>query len=261
MTFGNVIALWQDDLRRLLAYSSIANAGYMLLALAVALAAGGGATAWNGIAAVAFYLVVYSVATIGVFAAFQHVGRPERSLDGVDELAGLGSTKPAVAAVLAVCLFSLTGVPPLAGFWGKFVVFGSALSVDPAAGAGGLRWWFIGAAVIGVLNAATAAAYYLRIVAVMCFRTPLATPRAQGGAGAWWAAITCALLLVGVGVYFGPLMRRAERASNEQVNILRAKPQAMLGWQLHCQPRGMLSIQGWQCNCHPNKESPAVANH
>ncbi len=59
--------------------------------------------------------------------------------------------------------------------------------------------------IVGVLNAAVAAAYYLRIVAVMYFRTPLATPRAQGGAGAWWAAVACALLLVGVGVYPGPL--------------------------------------------------------
>ena len=100
MTFGNVMALWQDDLRRLLAYSSIANAGYMLLALAVVLAAGNGATAWSGVAAVAFYLAMYGVATIGAFAAFEHLGRPDRSLDGVDELAGLGSTKPAVAAVL-----------------------------------------------------------------------------------------------------------------------------------------------------------------
>ena len=184
MTFGNVMALWQDDLRRLLAYSSIANAGYMLLALAVALATGGGATAWDGVAAVAFYLAVYSVATIGAFAAFEHLGRPDRSLDGVDELAGLGSTKPPAAAVLAVCLFSLTGIPPLAGFWGKFLVFGGALSVDPAAGdADGLRWWFVVAAVVGVLNAAVAAAYYLRIVAVMYFRTPLATPRAEGARG------------------------------------------------------------------------------
>ena len=91
MTFGNVMALWQDDLRRLLAYSSIAQAGYMLLGLAAALAAGRAATAWHGVAAVAFYLVVYAVATIGAFATFQHLGRSDRSLDGVDELAGLGA--------------------------------------------------------------------------------------------------------------------------------------------------------------------------
>jgi NADH-quinone oxidoreductase subunit N len=228
MTFGNGMALWQDNLRRLLAYSSIANAGYMLLAVAVALAAAGGATAWDGIAAMAFYLGTYSVATIGAFASFQYLGRPDRSLDGVDELAGLGSTMPLPAAALAVCLFSLTGIPPLAGFWGKFLVLGGALSVDPAAGAAdGLRWWFIAAAVVGVLNAAVAAAYYLRIVAVMYFRTPLATPRAEGGTGACCAAAVCALVLIAIGVYPGPLMRELETTGSAQAEAFFAKPRTV----------------------------------
>ncbi len=204
MTLANVTALWQNDLRRLLAYSSIAHAGYMLLALAVGLAAGGATNEWDGIGALWFYLATYAAATIGAFAVLEHLGRPERRLDAVDELAGLGRTRPAAAAVLAVCMFSLAGVPPLAGFWGKFLVFGSALNVDAQGGAVNMQWWFIAAAVIGVLNAAVAAAYYLRIVAVMYFRTPLATPRAEGGAGSWWAAVACALLVIGVGVYPGP---------------------------------------------------------
>ncbi len=213
MTLGNAMALWQDDLRRLLAYSSIAHTGYMLIGLAAALATGNSAGSWNGSAALWFYLAVYAAATIGAFALLEHLGRPDRRIDGVEELAGLGRTRPLAAAVLAVCLFSLAGVPPLAGFWGKLFLFGSALSVDGGSGDQGDLWpWFLGLAVVGVLNAAVAAAYYLRIVAVMYFRTPLATPRAQGGAGAWWAAVVCALLVVGVGVYPGPLMSESNQA-------------------------------------------------
>jgi NADH-quinone oxidoreductase subunit N len=230
MTFGNVMALWQDNVRRLLAYSSIAQAGYMLIGLAVALAVGGGTTAWDGAAAIAFYLTTYAVATIGAFAILEHLGRPDRSLDGVDELAGLGATCPGAAAVLAVCTFSLAGIPPLAGFWGKFLIFGGALSVEPAGGVDGMRWWFVGAAILGMLNAAVAATYYLRIVAVMYFRTPLASPRAQGGTGAWWAGVACALLLLGVGVYPGALMREAERVGQRPSAMNRAgKPQAANG--------------------------------
>ena len=149
MTLGNVLALWQDDLRRLLAYSSIAHAGYMLIGLAVGLATGNAPGPWNGVAALWFYLVAYAAATIGAFAVLEHLGRPDRRLDGVDELAGLGRTRPLAAALLAVFMFSLTGVPPLAGFWGKLLVFGSALNVGGAAGqaaaAGGSPAWRLSA--------------------------------------------------------------------------------------------------------------------
>ena len=92
MTLGNVMALWQDDLRRLLAYSSIAQTGYMLMALSVALATGNASGALNGVAALWFYLTTYAVATIGAFALLEHLGRPDRRIDAVDELAGLGRT-------------------------------------------------------------------------------------------------------------------------------------------------------------------------
>jgi NADH-quinone oxidoreductase subunit N len=209
MTLGNVLALWQDDLRRLLAYSSIAHAGYMLIGLAVALATGNAPGPWNGLAALGFYLFSYAVATIGAFAVLEYLGRADRSLDAVEELAGLGQTRPVAAALLAVCLLSLTGVPPLAGFWGKLLLFGSALNVDDAAGS--LRWWFTGLAIVGVLNAAVAAAYYLRVVGVMYFRAPLATLRAAGG-GARYAALLSALLVVAIGLWPAPWMSAAGRA-------------------------------------------------
>ena len=224
MTFGNVMGLWQDNLRRLFAYSSIAHTGYMLLALAVAMT-GTGMIAWNGVGAMLFYLCVYALATIGALAAFTYLGHGGRQLDGVDELAGLGRTQPLLAAALAVCLFSLTGIPPIAGFWGKLAIFASALTIHPAAsGVGNLPWWFIIAAVIGVLNSAVAAAYYLRIVAVMYFRTPLAHPRPEGGLGPYLAALASALLVLMIGVQGRPLMEEAMTAVPAALRTLPATP-------------------------------------
>ncbi len=218
MTLGNLTALWQDNLRRLLAYSSIAHAGYMLIALAVALAPAAGQDGlagqggFGGVGALLFYFCVYAAATIGTFAALDYLGRRGRQLESVEELAGLGRTRPLMAAVLAVFMFSLAGIPVLAGFWGKLAVFAGALGVDAGAEAGGtLRTWFVSLAIAGVLNAAVAAAYYLRIVARMYFRTPLGVPKAEGGPGAWWAAMVCAVLTIGIGILPGPLMRQANR--------------------------------------------------
>lgn len=225
MTLGNVVALWQDDLRRLFAYSSIAHAGYMLIGMAAGL--GGAQGVWNGADALWFYLAAYATATVGAFAVLEYLGRPERRIEGVEELAGLGRTRPASAALLALFLFSLTGVPPLAGFWAKFFVFGSALSVGGP--------WFIGLAIAGALNAAVAAAYYLRLVAIMYFRTPLATPRALGGAGPLWAAIVCAVLVlvIGNGMYprvqgSGFKVQEAEVETKEQ--RLTASPWKSNAW-------------------------------
>ena len=214
MTVGNVIALWQNNLRRLLAYSSVAHAGYMLIGLSVALANPGALGEWDGLSAILFYLCVYAVATIGAFAALEYLGRRDAQVDSIDELAGLGSTRPLVAAAMAVFMFSLAGIPPLAGFWGKLSLFFSALSVNSPAGES-LRPWFVTLAVVGALNAAVAAAYYLRIISVMYFRTPLATPKAQGGAGPWCVVVICVVLTVGVGVMPSPLWNESVNAARE----------------------------------------------
>lgn len=215
MTVGNLLALWQDNVRRLLAYSSIAHAGYMLIGLAVGFASTGGAASaeqLDGLAATLFYLGVYGFATLGTFAALVYLGRPTRQLDSVDELAGLAQSHPFSAATIALFMFSLAGIPPLAGFWGKFLLFGSALSVD-GAGGGALRNWFVALAIIGVLNAAVAAAYYLRIIAVMYFRQPLDKAAGEGGRGAAVAMAACGILVVALGLLPTPLITGAEAAS------------------------------------------------
>jgi NADH-quinone oxidoreductase subunit N len=134
-------------------------------------------------------------------------------VEGIDELAGLGRLKPVPAGMIAVFMFSLAGIPPLAGFWGKFQIFGSALFIDSDPASTGLsRPLFIGLAILGVINAAISAGYYLRIVGVMYFRSPLGTPRAEGGRGSWLAAAICCILTLGLGLAPGLLLRESSRA-------------------------------------------------
>jgi NADH-quinone oxidoreductase subunit N len=219
MTIGNLLALWQDNLRRLLAYSSIAHAGYLLIGLAVALAAmhdEARPKQLDGVGAVLFYLVVYALATTGAFAALTWISGGDRRAERLDDLAGVGRTDPLAGLALAVCMFSLAGVPPLAGFWGKLTIFGGALAVDASGESlGRVQAWFIGLAVIGVLNAAVAAAYYLRVVAALYFRLPSRTgqPSLAAGRGAWAAMVLATVAVIGVGVYPGWLVESSNLAS------------------------------------------------
>lgn len=210
MTLGNILALWQDNLRRLMAYSSIAQTGYMLVGLAAGMV-GLGPAGWNGTAAALFYLAVYVPATIGAFAVLVYLGRERRPIDTVDQLAGLARTHPWASVAMAISMFSLTGIPPLAGFWGKLLVFGSALAV-PGTAASNAQAWLVLLAVAGVLNSVVAAAYYLRVVAVMYFRAPLAAPAPEGGPAPWAAAWICVALAVGIGLWSGPLLQAALQA-------------------------------------------------
>ncbi len=217
MTLGNLLALWQGNVRRLMAYSSIAHAGYMLIGLAVGFAVAGGATEaenFDGIGARLFYLLVYAVATAGTFAVLTYLSSERRPLDTVDQLAGLSASFPKTAAALAVFMFSLTGLPPLAGFWGKLTLFTGALGVDAKDPDGSGLWgWFLALAVVGALNAAISAGYYLRIVGVMYFKQSRDVPEARGGSGPAWAAAICLALVLGIGCYPGPFVEQARRAS------------------------------------------------
>jgi NADH-quinone oxidoreductase subunit N len=228
MTLGNLAALWQQNIRRLLAYSSIAHGGYMLIGLAVSLAVSGGAHGtenFDGVGATLFYLLVYGVATLGGLAVLTYLGDPARQIENVDDLAGLGQSHPLMAAALSVSMFSLTGLPPFAGFWGKLSLFMGAVGVDSVGKSAqdGLWPWFIALAVAGGINAAISAGYYLRIVAAMYFRASLTVPPAQGGFGAATAAVICTLLVVVMGIFPGGLMQSAKVASQAaRTTIVRA---------------------------------------
>lgn len=229
MTVGNLLALQQRNVRRMLAYSSIAHAGYMLIGLAVSFAVAGGATEathFDGLGATVFYLLVYSVATAGTFAALTYLSGAKQ-LSSIDELAGLAKTYPKTAAALAVFMFSLTGLPPLAGFWGKFTLFTGALGVDARnPDSSGLWPWFLALAIAGALNAAISAGYYLRIVGLMYFRGSTSVPEGRGGLGAAWATAICAALVIGLGCRPGPAIERANVAS-KSARAMAAGPKVM----------------------------------
>jgi NADH-quinone oxidoreductase subunit N len=176
MFLGNILALLQDNIKRLLAYSSVAHAGYMLIGLAVAPAlarrpvtdmAGAGDTMAGGVEAVLFYLVTYSAMTVGAFAVLAYLSTRERPVETVDDLAGLGRSHPGLALLMVIFLFSLIGIPLTGGFVGKLLLFLGAMSINEP------PLLYRGLALIGVLNAAIGAWYYLRIAAVMYLRSPI----------------------------------------------------------------------------------------
>ncbi len=148
MTLGNVAALAQKDVKRMLAYSSIAHAGYLLVGVA--------AGTQEGVSSVLFYLLVYAFMNIGAFAVVGVLEQKNAVGTKLSEYAGLATRNPWLAAVMAVFLFSLTGFPPLAGFWGKFYLFRAAVNAD-------LTWL----AVVAVINSGIAAFYYLGVVVQM----------------------------------------------------------------------------------------------
>lgn len=207
MTWGNVCALWQQDLRRLMAFSSIAHGGYLLIGLAVAVAA----PAAGGVAATLVYLTVYVLATLGVFAALAYLSDDVREVRRVAELAGLARGRPWAAGFLAVCLFSLAGLPPLAGFWGKLTLFTSALQVAWESQPG-VWGWFLALGLVGVVNAAIGAAYYLRVISTLYFVPPATAWDVRGGPEAAWAMSACGVLVLAVGLLPGFVLRTADAA-------------------------------------------------
>ncbi len=157
MTVGNITALVQKDVKRILAYSSIAHAGYILVAFIT------GDMAFTS--SILFYLLVYTFMNIGAFTVVIALGKNGEDHTNLENYAGLGSRHPFLALCMSIFLLSLAGVPPLAGFMGKFYIFSAAVKAQ--------FYWL---AVIGVLNSAVAAFYYLRIMMYMYFKDPASNP-------------------------------------------------------------------------------------
>ncbi len=199
MTVGNLAALRQTNIKRMLAYSSIAHAGYILVGLT--------AGSQLGTSAVLFYLFGYAFMNVGAFAILIAVGRLEgsaQSAETLDGLTGLSARKPGLAAVMALFMLSLAGMPPLVGFLGKLYAFSAAVQA-------GLIWL----AVFGVINSVVSAYYYLRVVVVMFMKereqpegaqVPVC-PAVQIGLG------VAAVLIVVLGLWPAPILDLARQAA------------------------------------------------
>ena len=194
MTVGNLIAIAQRDLKRMLAYSSIAHVGYILVGVTA-----GGPLGYGG---VLFYLLVYTFTTAGAFGVVLLLERRGTESIGVGQVSGLAARHPLLALVLTVFLLSLVGIPPTAGFVGKFYLFGAAVQTG-----------FIWLAVIGALNSAVAAYYYLRVIVYMYMRDPDAETAALSPSFAGGLALAVALWgVIHLGILPAPFLDRAQAA-------------------------------------------------
>jgi NADH-quinone oxidoreductase subunit N len=197
MTLGNLVALTQTNVKRMLAYSSIAHTGYMLVGLA-AFAAG----RLEGLEGLLYYGAAYSFMNLGAFAVIAALQKRAGVTSNLETFAGLGRREPWLAILMTLFLLSLTGIPPTAGFFAKAYVILAAVQASQA-GATALGTL----AVIAVLNAAAAAFYYLRVVVYMFMREPQSEqPALVHGRLLWGGLIAATVLTILLGVFPGPLL-------------------------------------------------------
>lgn len=218
MFVGNTLALMQNNVKRMLAYSGVAHSGYML----VALVAGPGTLAdstspmRNGVTAVLFYIAVYSVMNLGAFAALAFFRKPEvddeDAAETLDDLAGAARRHPWASLALAICVLGLMGFPLTGGFLGKVYVFSAALSASEGTAGHTAMIWLV---IIGVLNSAIAAAYYMRILSA-CYLRRTVEEIAPSRCGQLRASLLLSALLVLI-VFFRPsvLSSKAQVATDD----------------------------------------------
>jgi NADH-quinone oxidoreductase subunit N len=194
MTIGNVAAIAQTNIKRMLAYSSIAHAGYLLVALVAA----------NQLGAVSllYYLLAYTLMNLGAFGVVILVGRKKDSYLNIYDYSGLGAQHPVLAACMALFMFALAGIPPTAGFVGKFYIFSAAIQAG-----------YIWLAIIGVMNSLVSVFYYLRITVLMYMKPAEADlgPVAFSPAQTAVVAVTAAGVLL-IGIFPGGLYNLAVTA-------------------------------------------------
>lgn len=184
MCVGNVLALVQQSIKRMLAYSSIAHAGYLLIAVVALLGVDGPGDPSVALQALGFYLVSYTLMTMGAFVVVGRISGGDRDADHLSHYAGLSGRRPVLALAMGVFMISLIGIPPTGGFVGKYYLFLAAMDS---------RLYLLAA--VGVLNAVVAAAYYLRVVVAMYMKPP--EPELEPAAGSDLGATLALALAAG----------------------------------------------------------------
>ena len=206
MTMGNLMALRQQDVKRMLAYSSVAHAGYLLIGITAV--AAGTESYMDGINGLLIYLIAYMFTNVGAFLVVMVLEERAGRTD-IGAFEGLYRRAPALAVMLTVFLLSLAGIPATAGFWGKFFVFGAAVQRQ--------YFWLAGA---GVVNAGIAAWYYVNVVRAMYFgeretdAEPVSIPIGMGA-----VLVVCTLVVFWIGLYPDPLIEWATTASEQFLSV------------------------------------------
>src|SRR6266481_866347 len=195
MVLGAVAAIAQDNIKRLMAYSSIGHVGYALIGLAAGTA--------DGIRGVLVYLAIYLFMTVGTWAVILCMRRSGRMLEGISDLAGLSQSQPGLALALAIFMFALSGIPPTAGFFAKLYVFLAAINAQLA-----------GLAVIGVVTSVVSAFYYLRVVKVMYFDEPVSSFDRPITAELKGVVFVTAVVTLFFFLFPGPVVSGAEAAAS-----------------------------------------------
>ena len=186
IVIGALGAIGQENIKRLLAYSSINNVGFILIGLAAATA--------TGASALLVYLAIYTVMTVGSFVAVLLMRDGEgNQLEGISDLAGLATTRPWLAWARLALMFSLAGIPPLWGFWGKFVVFQAAVEAN-----------LLALAAIGIAASVIGAFYYIKIVKIMFFDEAADTVKGEGDTAHWALLAICAVIVSPLGYLLTP---------------------------------------------------------
>jgi NADH-quinone oxidoreductase subunit N len=188
MIVGNILAVAQESIKRMLAYSSIAHAGYILTGIVAANE--------RGAEGVMYYLFAYTMMNIGAFGVLAMAESSEGKNISFEDYAGFAENRPWLAGLMALFMFSLTGIPPFAGFFGKYYVFAGAISA-------GYTWL----AIVGVVTSLLSAYYYLRLVVLMYFKEPKPRLEVSHSGFALAALVLSAIAIVSFGLYPVPIVQ------------------------------------------------------